>query len=158
MISFSVQRNCFIGYRLIFIFVGGVIVLVVQIYRESRTKSFHRFVFCIRRWSLSVSFGVEPCAAAKQRGTIPLYSCRRRSLPAGGFKGAALWAERAELRSNSGLAVVGAWVPARERSGGQVEMGGREGATARVSRRLWNGCGPAAPPNVEGRAKRSPND
>ena len=30
--------------------------------------------------------------------TIPLYSCRRRSLPAGGFKGAALWAERAELR------------------------------------------------------------
>ena len=90
--------------------------------------------------------------------TIPLYSCRRRSLPAGGFKGAALWAERAELRSNSGLAVVGAWVPARERSGGQVEMGGREGATARVSRRLWNGCGPAAPPNVEGRAKRSPND
>ena len=77
--------------------------------------------------------------------TLPLYSCRRRSLPAGGFKGAALWAERAELRSNSGLAVVGAWVPARERSGGQVEMGGREGATARVSRRLWNGCGPAAP-------------
>ena len=118
MISFSVQRNCFIGYRLIFIFVGGVIVLVVQIYRESRTKSFHRFVFCIRRWSLSVSFGVEPCAAAKQRGTIPLYSCRRRSLPAGGFKGAALWAERAELRSNSGLAVVGAWVPARERRAG----------------------------------------
>jgi hypothetical protein len=99
MISFSVQRNCFIGYRLIFIFVGGVIVLVVQIYRESRTKSFHRFVFCIRRWSLSVSFGVEACAAAKQRGTILLYSCRRRSLPAGGFEGAALWAERAELRS-----------------------------------------------------------
>jgi len=68
MISFSVQRNCFIGYRLIFIFVGGVIVLVVQIYREGRTKSFHRFVFCIRQWSLSVSFGIEPCAAAKRRG------------------------------------------------------------------------------------------
>ena len=31
------------------------------------------------------------------------------------------------------------------RSGRQVEMGGREGATARVSRRLWNGCGLAAP-------------
>ena len=31
--------------------------------------------------------------------TIPLYSCRRRSLPAGGFKDTTLWAERAELRS-----------------------------------------------------------
>lgn len=51
----------------------------------------------------------------------------------------------AARRSNSGWTDVEAWVPARERSGGQVEMGGREGATARVSRRLWNGCGPAAP-------------
>ena len=51
----------------------------------------------------------------------------------------------AARRSNSGWAVVRAWVPARERSGRQVEMGGREGATARVSRRLWNGCGLAAP-------------
>ena len=52
----------------------------------------------------------------------------------------------AARRSNSGWTVVGAWVPARERSGGQVDKGrGREGATARVSRRLWNGCGLAAP-------------
>jgi len=82
--------------------------------------------------------------------TMPLYSCRQA-----GLRGLRFGRSR---RSNSGLAVVGVWVPARERSGGQVEMGGREGATARVSRRLWNGCGPAAPPNVEGRAKRSPND
>ncbi len=52
----------------------------------------------------------------------------------------------AARRSNSGWTVVRAWVPARERSGGQVDKGrGREGATARVSRRLWNGCGLAAP-------------
>ena len=52
----------------------------------------------------------------------------------------------AARRSNSGLAAVEAWVPARERSGGQVDKGrGRKGATARVSRRLWNGCGLAAP-------------
>jgi hypothetical protein len=52
----------------------------------------------------------------------------------------------AARRSNSGWAAVEAWVPARERSGGQVDKGrGREGATARVSRRLWNGCGLAAP-------------
>ena len=119
-------------------------MLVVQIYREGRTKSFHRFVFCIRQWSLSVSFGIEPCAAAKRRGDFAALL-----LPQAGLRGLRFGRSGrscgAARRSNSGWTVVEAWVPARERSGGQVEMGGREGATARVSRRLWNGCGSAAP-------------
>jgi hypothetical protein len=40
MISFSVQRNCFIGYRLIFIFVGGVIVLWCKYIEKAGQRAF----------------------------------------------------------------------------------------------------------------------
>jgi len=58
--------------------------------------------------------------------TIPLYSCRRRSLPAGGFEGAAHWAERAELRRRQAEQFrmdscrgVGSCPGAERRAGGQ---------------------------------------
>ena len=68
---------------------------------------------CIVEWTMHIMYTIHPH-----------YSCGRRSLQAGGFEGAALWAERAELRRRQAkqFRIGGCWgvgsCPGAERRAG----------------------------------------